>query len=439
MRRPLIACLLLAGCGSGADAPRQSPAREQVLWPVPERYEVDARWAANRLRGEMRITLRNTGPEPLREVWVRTWPNAFGTCTAPLATLRPSAGTRHGCTAHRIELDAPLAPGQRTTTSLRFSVRVPAKEDRFGRVNGVAYLGNALPTLAVADDDGWRLPPYFDQGESWFTLAADWRVALEVPRGQKVAATGTEVEPGVHEARAARDFMLAIGPFRTRTLRAGDITLRHHRLPRQPAADAAKALGAAHAAVTAFTRWFGPYGREELDVVQGPARVATRGIAMEYPELILTPPAGSAVAHEVAHQWWAMIMGNDPYREPFLDEGFAEYAAARLPRSVTTGDRLRGCPRPKRPPRPPISASVLEIQRASGRAYVRTVYTGAACMLRRLERALGRDRFDAMLRGLVEAHRDRAWTRADLIEAIEKAVPDGFDVDEFLAREGVDP
>jgi hypothetical protein len=385
----------------------------------------------------MRLTLRNTGPAPLREVWLRTWPNAFGSCRRPLATLKPSSGTRARCTAHRIALQQELPRGERTTLTLEFDVTVPAVLDRFGRDERVAYLGNALPTLAVADEGGWRLPRYFDQGEAWFTLAADWRVELEVPSGVTVAATGTETSPGVHEATRARDFMMAIGDLRAKELRVGDITVRHFRFADQADADADAALRAARASLEAYQRWYGPYAREELDVVQGPAEIATRGIAMEYPELILAPPTGSSIAHEIAHQWWAFQMGNDPYREPFLDEGFAEFSAARLPRSVTGGDRLGGCPPPAGTPDPPISADVPAIERAGDRAYVRTVYVGAACMLRRLQTALGDDRFDRMLRDLIAAHRDRTWDRADFVAAIERAAPDGFDVDGFLEGEGV--
>ena len=436
VRRALLLCFLVAACGDGS-VPVKPPPRPEALWPAPERYEVDARWAKNELSGTMRLTLRNTGPEPLREVWLRTWPNEFGSCRKPLARLRPSAGTREGCTAQRVALDEPLPRGERTTLALEFAVNVPPVLDRFGRDERVAYLGNALPTLAVADEGGWRLPPYFDQGEAWFTLAADWRVELDVPAGLTVAATGTETSPGVHEASSARDFMLAIGELRTKAIRVGDITVRHFRSADQPVADADRALRVARASLEAFQRWYGPYGRDELDVVQGPAEIATRGIAMEYPELILTPPAGAAVAHEIAHQWWAFQMGNDPHREPFLDESFAEFSAARLPRAVTGGDRLRGCPRPPRRPEPPISADVPAIEKAGGRAYVRTVYVGGACMLRRLQKALGDDRFDRMLRDLVERHRDRTWTRADFVAAIENAAPGDLDVDRFLEREGV--
>ena len=436
VRRALFLCLLLAGCGNSTD-PRTPPSRPQALWPAPERYEIDARWTDGELSGTMRLTLRNTGPEPLREVWLRTWPNEFGSCREPLATLKPSDGTREGCTAQRVELDEPLPRGARTTLKLEFAVTVPRGLDRFGRDRRVAYLGNALPTLAVADEDGWRLPPYFEEGEAWFTLAADWRVKLDVPDGLTVAATGRETSPGVHRAVRARDFMMVIGKLRTKKIEVGDITVRHFRFAGQPEADADTALATAGAALRVFQRWYGPYGRSELDVVQGPADIAVRGIAMEYPELILTPPDGAPVAHEVAHQWWAFQMGNDPYREPFLDEGFAEFSAARLPQAVTGGDRLAGCPRPARPPNPPISADVPTIQKARGRAYVRTVYVGAACMLRRLRKALGAKRFDTMLRDLIEAHRDRTWTRADLAEAIEDAAPEDFDAGEFLKREGV--
>ena len=436
VRRSLIACLvLLAGCG-GTDDP-QKPPRPEALWPAPERYEVDARWARNELSGTMKLTLRNTSPAPLREVWLRTWANAFASCEKPLATLEPSAETRERCTAQRVLLDAELARGERTTVQLAFEVEVPPVLDRFGRDERVAYLGNALPTLAVADEDGWRLPPYFDQGEAWFTLAADWRVKLDVPDGLTVATTGVETSPGVYAAQVARDFMIVIGELRAKEVRVGDITVRHFRFEDQPESHADRALSAARASLEAYERWYGPYGRAELDVVQGPAEIATRGVAMEYPELILTPPAGSAVAHEIAHQWWAFQMGNDPHREPFLDESFAEFSAARLPRSVTGGDRLRGCPRPRRTPDPPISADVPAIEDAGDRAYVRTVYVGGACMLRRLQKEMGEARFDSMLRELGAERRDGTWTTADLVRAIEAGAPEGFDVEGFLEREGV--
>lgn len=56
------------------------------------------------------------------------------------------------------------------------------------------------------------------------------------------------------------------------------------------------------------------------------------GGGMEYPGLVLvgTTEEGGAVVHEVAHQWWYGIVGNDEYTSPWLDESFAQYANARF-------------------------------------------------------------------------------------------------------------
>ena len=33
------------------------------------------------------------------------------------------------------------------------------------------------------------------------------------------------------------------------------------------------------------------------------------------------------LAHEIAHQWWFGLVGNDQLREPWLDEGLANWSA----------------------------------------------------------------------------------------------------------------
>jgi aminopeptidase N len=40
------------------------------------------------------------------------------------------------------------------------------------------------------------------------------------------------------------------------------------------------------------------------------------------------------VAHEVGHQWWYAVVGNNPYRYPWLDEGLTEYGAFDYYRGV---------------------------------------------------------------------------------------------------------
>jgi hypothetical protein len=318
-----------------------------------------------------------------------------------------------------VRLDEPLAPGARGEIAFDYSVRVPERVDRFGRSRGVAYLGSALPTLAVADRQGWRLPPFAEAGEAWFTLDAPWRVRLRSRRGDRVATTGQETSPGVY-AGHARDFMIAIGPFRASRRRVGETLVRQWALPATPARDARTALDWAARSLRAYSRWYGPYGRPELDVVDGPTTVARRGVAMEYADLVLTPPNAFGVAHEVAHQWFAMRFGNDPFREPWLDESFAEWSSARLlPR-----DRLGGCKQRFRAPAdPPITAGMDVFNRTRGREYTRSVYLAGGCAIDRVAAAVGRARFDRALREGLREHRDRTWTRGDLEVALEHVRP----------------
>ena len=61
---------------------------------------------------------------------------------------------------------------------------------------------------------------------------------------------------------------------------------------------------------------------------------ADGGFSMEYPRAIhLTRSKVTdsyVVNHEVAHQWFYAQLGNDQMREPWLDEGFADFTARWL-------------------------------------------------------------------------------------------------------------
>ena len=448
-----------AGCGGGGSHPAGSGATPGATraptafvprprWPDDARYALDLRYDARRyaLAGRERVSFVNTGPRPLRAVWLRAWANAYGGCRAARAHVALLAGGSLGrrerdCTAQEIHLPRPLAPGARAEVGLRVRVTAPPGPDRFGRWRGVAYFGNALPILAVADRTGWHLPPYTFRGESFFSLTSAWTVRLRVSTGVAVAATGTQRRRSGNRvtltAPRARDFAIVAGPMRVTTLRDGDLTLRHWRLRGTPASEAARVLRVARAAMRSYARWYGPYDRPELDVVEAPTHIVHGGIAMEYPELVLTPAFAPAVAHEVAHQWWYGIVGDDQWKEPWVDESFAEYSAERLPARVYGARPRRRC----RPPPPRLRArldsSMAVFDRGAASRYVRVVYAGGPCLLRALAAHLGQARFDRVLRGLVAAHRDGVLTTGEIVAALHAAAPGDRVVARLLRSAGV--
>ena len=46
---------------------------------------------------------------------------------------------------------------------------------------------------------------------------------------------------------------------------------------------------------------------------------------MEYPGLTMDTTSSNALIHELGHQWFYGIVGDDEYNTPWLDEGFTDY------------------------------------------------------------------------------------------------------------------
>ena len=209
-RTTLLTCsvLLLAGVLAAPPASAQTVTRT----PDAAAYSVDLA-AAGRGRswaGSWSVTFTNTGADPLPEIWVRLWANGVGRCKDPGITVSNVTGGTAGdltvaCTALPITLNTPLAPGGTTTIGMDVDIRPPHLNDRFGWFDLTARMGNALPVLAVNDDEGWHLDPYVDYGESFYSLVSDWEVTLVVPPDLETPATGvhetTSLTPEGLEAR----------------------------------------------------------------------------------------------------------------------------------------------------------------------------------------------------------------------------------------------
>ena len=234
------------------------------------------------------------------------------------------------------------------------------------------------------------------------------------------------------QAPRARDFMLVAGPMDV--ARAARRRRAHpplHTTGHAAARGAGRAARPRATACSPTSAGSAPTASPELDVVDGPSEVANGGLAMEYPELVLTPALRFALVHEVAHQWWFGIVGNDEYNEPWLDEAMAEYTSASLPDRIGGPDRFGLCGSLP-DPRPPLTASMAAFAHAPPRLYSRSIYVAGACALQRLERGIGRARMDRFLRGLVRDHRYGVLTTEGFVRALRAAAPERFDVDRWL-------
>ncbi|MBT2408664.1 MULTISPECIES: M1 family metallopeptidase [unclassified Streptomyces] len=287
--------------------------------------------------GHESATFTNASSTALSEVYLRLWDNYHGTCSAMPITVSNvtggiAGGLSVGCTALKIDLPTPLTQGQTATIGFDLGITVPSGADRFGHDGAFSFIGNALPVLAVKDGAGWHLDPYTNNGESFYSLSSDFSVALDHPSTLLVPATGASVDtPGssgrtITKATASkvRDFAWAAGPFSkiSGTSTAGT-PVNVYSVSGISSTDAQSMLTTAKSAVDAHAARFGAYPYGELDAVID-NNFWFGG--MEYPGFVLDLVSTTALTHEIGHQWWYGIIGDDQYNSPWLDEAFTDYS-----------------------------------------------------------------------------------------------------------------
>ena len=136
------------------------------------------------------------------------------------------------------------------------------------------------------------------------------------------------------------------------------------------------------------------------------------------------------VAHEIAHQWWYCLVGNNQITEPWLDESLATYSAAIYLEDVhgpeTAADLIdywRGRYGGRTAGEPPVDSSALDF--AGWGSYRETVYIRGALFMDALREEIGDARFNQLLQVHVSRHRfDWATTDGLLDLAQEVASSD---------------
>jgi hypothetical protein len=213
-----------------------------------------------------------------------------------------------------------------------FRLRTPGGVlDRIGHDKGTMWLGSFFPILAWEPGVGWATDaPTTSLAEASTSTTSDFDVTIDAPKGAAVFASG--VRTGDHwKALDVRDFAVGVGRFSSATTTAHapnavKVTVGVEDGLRIPAADAAGRVARDLARVAGL---YGAYPWPELHLV------ITRDIGragIEYPTMIFEGAAAFAltVSHEISHQWFYSLVGNDQAHDPWLDEALATWAAANV-------------------------------------------------------------------------------------------------------------
>jgi hypothetical protein len=423
------------------------PAERDVLASLddPPHYLINATvdFDALTVAGTAEIHYTNNETEELDAIYLRLYPNAdyyeegeiqihAVNVDGDAADFRLEDPER---TTLKVPLPEPLGPDRQTKLQIAFTVTVPRRSDRFGYDGGVMSLGHWYPMLAVYDDEGWNLDPYVPLGDPFYSDVANFTVHITVPDDTMIAASGVPVGEILHRpprktvvygSGATREFALALSrEYETARIQIGDTTVTSYYLPGH-ARGGVRALEVAADALEVYNDRFGLYPYTELDIAETSFTVMGAPGGMEFPGVVfissdLYDPdslfafeTDMIVAHEVAHQWWYGVVGNNQVDEPWLDEAFATYSSiiyyqdqgdpamaevaywlqAVLPYQMVQMLGADG----------PLQSSLLDYDDELI-TYQSLVYSKGALFLARLRELLGDETFFALLQHHYEAHK----------------------------------
>ena len=326
-------------------------------------------------------------------------------------TERPSP------TVFRIPLAGKTPAGQAVTIDLTWRMRLPTgANDRFGRRGETQWFGSGIPLLAWERGRGWALERETSSFAESSTSEAMQLASLTVKRaaGLGVLATGAQVSDdgttAVFRARSVRDVAVAVARFTTVSVAADDKTVTVGVAP--GVADSARTVAAELArSMRVHKTRFGPFPYERLAAAVLPD--LSGGI--EYPGMILLGKGqadDATASHEVAHEWWYGLVGNNQGRDPWLDEAFGTYAEGLDRGTLASYERTAI-------PADGVNRVGAPMTYWEGRSsYYRSVYVQGAAALSRARRAVGAAAFDRAIGCHVRRNAHRITTPADVAASL---------------------
>ena len=341
--------LFLFGCGQNSETENNS-------------YEIKLAYddEENKLLGEMTVNYYNNTGEELEFVCFHLYPNAFrensSQSLVSLANYNRAYynGKSYGdiiitdCNKEfsfigedenilKLDLSSTLAPNDIVILKIEFETLLPEINHRMGVGENTINFGNAVPILCVYENGAFDLNGYNSNGDPFYSEISDYSVQISFPEKFKIACTGELISESIEDgnklvsikADNVRDFVFILSEkFEVLTQDVGNTTVSYYYYDDEKPEESLKT---SVLSLQTFNELFGEYPYSTLKVVE--ASFVHGG--MEFPNLVLISDSlfsyetyTTVIIHEIAHQWWYGLVGNDQYNYGWLDEGLAEFSTA---------------------------------------------------------------------------------------------------------------
>ena len=375
--------------------------------------------------GALSVTFTAPADHGTDRLVFRLWPNGprYARAGAHLSVSDIREGSRALPVSYpdptTLAVARPVAAGEQAVVSMDWRLALPRESGLRVKGGGRSVrLGSFFPLLAW-DGSDWALDPptQLPSAESWTTPTADFDVRVMQPGGLRVLASGRQVGSRRWQARAVRDFTLALGHFTvvtgtTHVPGAVRVTVGLESVPL--ATPARVFLQRAITSLERYSTLYAPYPWSTFTVVAMADLPELTG-GLEYPTLVYQAATSENVPHETAHQWFYSLVGNDQARDPWLDEGLATWAEAAVNGAPPFPDAVIP---------PEVADKIGEPMSFWDQFEPRRYFLGAYLQTYRALLSLGpRSQVDCALRLYVLHNAYRVARPRDLLDAVQSLFP----------------
>ncbi|WP_051217427.1 M1 family metallopeptidase [Paenibacillus assamensis] len=244
-----------------------------------------------------------------------------------------------------VKLGKTIKPGEEVIVELDYTIDIPFGMQRMAHYKDLISAVHFYPILAMYDEGKheWNRLPYSKTLESDYFEASDYKVSLNVPSKYKISMPGQLQETPAGSGRKVitatadktREFVFFASPdykVKSKNVNGIHIEMYYFGDSKEKEKVAERYVEQAAKAIEFFGKNFGAYPYKDFRIME----TYVEGVAIEYTRVIQMGQISdqqaveddSVFIHEIAHQWFHAIIGNNSETEAFLDEGLTHFATS---------------------------------------------------------------------------------------------------------------
>ena len=237
-----------------------------------------------------------------------------------------------------VKLKQELFPNESVEIYIEFVVKLANIHHRLGYGDNTINFGNFYPILCVYENGkGFMSKLYNSNGDPFYSECADYIVSISYSKKFNIASSGNNITVKEEKdsckadivGKNIRDFCFVLSDkFVIEEENLNGIAVKYYGYRNDD--NMKSCLEISVKAMEFFIEKFGEYPYKQISIVK--SNFIHGG--MEYPNIVLISDKYSkqedlnfVIVHELAHQWWYGLVGNDEYNNAWMDEGLAEYSS----------------------------------------------------------------------------------------------------------------